>query len=98
MTSYPVDYEYSKDGIFYLGWASTEDEALSLLGDGLEPEDVPTSAHLKTVEAGLLYQKKSDAERDFAEEIDGGYCTIAQVWGGFRANIETWKSNPEEDQ
>lgn len=91
MTRYPVDYEYTKNGVFLLGYAETEDEALALINDGLDDGEEIKAALLIETEAGVLYGLKVSAALDWEDEIDAGYAEIRHVYGGYRCVIMTWK-------
>ncbi len=88
---YPVNCTYDKnDGMLFLGFAETENEALSLLNDGVDGGEY-VSAHIETTQAGSAFKTKDRAQEVWRDEIEAGYATVLPAYSGWIVEIETWR-------
>lgn len=94
MTAYPVNFAYdATGGVHHDGFAPSEDEARTIIEAILsEAEGQPTTVEvirLDEVQAGRA-ASKAEIERWWADEIDEGWVSTRQVYGGWVAIATGW--------
>jgi len=101
MTNYPIDFRYSgADGSSSLGYAPSPEEAVELItADGQayqRSEWKNVSVSRRETEVGSTMKHKADVQEAWASEIELGYASPRQVYGGWIVIIEYYDVSAEE--
>lgn len=102
MTNYPINYttDTADGSAFHDGFAADEAAAIEMVkraGESLDAAEWRDhSAEFTSREAGPKQPTREAIEQLYADEIEAGYCTVGQVYGGWIAYIETIAVEAEE--
>lgn len=83
MTSYPVNFSYSRDdGVSHSGFAASAAEAIAAAQDFEGPDWRVTGVELVVSEEFAVAYDPSAAERDWSAEIAAGWVQVARSGSG----------------
>lgn len=98
MTAYPVALTYDRrDGQSHSGFAASVDVALEIARDYFPTKEWKNHrVELTSCEIGHTTRSKSDFIKNWRDEIEQGWVTPTQVYGGWVGEARYWAVFAEE--